>query len=97
MKDVHDIFALYNIEYWIQGGTLLGAIRHQGLMWWDDDLDINIDSYHIATIFQLKPVFEKLGYQLLIYHNLMIKIYKDREYWIDIFPTQHHESNTQVA
>jgi lipopolysaccharide cholinephosphotransferase len=40
-----------NLIYWIEGGTLLGAVRHDGFIPWDDDADLCMP-YKDAEIFK---------------------------------------------
>lgn len=57
MKFIDAICRDHSIEYFIMGGTALGAVRHGGFIPWDDDLDIFMTPYNYE---KFRSVFNKL-------------------------------------
>ena len=49
MKDIHDCCIENNIQYSLAYGSLIGAVRHQGFIPWDNDIDV----------WMTRPNFEK--------------------------------------
>lgn len=57
MRYIDKICRENHIIYYIMGGTALGAVRHEGFIPWDDDLDIFMtpDQYeNFKTIFEMQ-------------------------------------------
>jgi lipopolysaccharide cholinephosphotransferase len=64
LKDLTDVLEEEQVTYWIEGGTLLGAVRHKGLIPWDDDADIGVPLTEEAQLVALGARFAELGYEL---------------------------------
>lgn len=93
MLDMFDAFCKENnLTYWLAFGTLIGAVRHEGYIPWDDDLDVMMpfSSYRrfeeLACTEYGREFFGKDNVRVgsmnvsndIPYHNTFIKLYDDR-------------------
>jgi len=63
----------HKVRYWITGGTLLGAVRHQGFIPWDDDVDICVDAADESRLLDALDFPEKLEFSPIVGY----KVYDD--------------------
>lgn len=52
-KDIDELCKRNDIQYYLLGGSAIGAIRHKGFIPWDDDLDIIMDSANYERFLQV--------------------------------------------
>ena len=55
VNELDRICRKYDIPYFLYGGTLLGAIRHNGFIPWDDDLDVGLMRKDYQRLMKVLP------------------------------------------
>ncbi|MBQ1598465.1 MAG: LicD family protein [Lachnospiraceae bacterium] len=86
---IDDICNTYNIHYFAEWGTLLGAVRHKGFIPWDDDMDIGMLREDMIRFQKIAPEVLPEGFELINYNtepdwdNILIRVMNGKRVNID--------------
>ena len=93
----------YNFEWSVTGGTLLGTIRNKGLILYDDDIDICINTKDVGKLFTHMNEFTDNRYKISHIKfgpASLIKFKSEKQggSWIDIFLVEDEtEDGTYIS
>lgn len=76
LKQIHSYCMKNNIQYFLGYGSLLGAVRHQGFIPWDDDIDILMPRPDYEKFLQLSKEKE------ISKTIKVISIHTDKDYYL---------------
>ena len=85
LEQIHQYCEKHGLHYLMLYGTLIGAVRHQGFIPWDNDIDIGMPRPDFERLLELSET-EPIGEHLYIehytidpqYHYLCMRVCDDR-------------------
>lgn len=87
MENFHQVCVSNNLTYYLVGGSQLGAVRHQGFIPWDDDMDVAMPRPDYNKLLKLpNKAWPK---------NLILNSPQKTKYWIAPF-TKLVDKNTTL-
>jgi lipopolysaccharide cholinephosphotransferase len=58
-----------NLQYFACGGTCIGAVRHNNIIPWDDDIDVLMPRDDYYKFLDLKSKLQGTGYDIISYRD----------------------------
>jgi len=62
LQDIKEIFDWHRIEFWLDTGTLLGAVREGKILSWDDDVDLSLKEVEYRKLPSTFAEFKERGF-----------------------------------
>lgn len=94
LKIFHEICEKKELTYWLDYGTLLGAVRHGDFIPWDDDLDVGMPREDYEKARKILPeILNEYGIEIVEDPGYMQRMgigYKHKKtgIWLDVFPVE---------
>ena len=85
LQNVKGVLDNYKVHYWLNDGTLLGAVRSNDFMPWEHDIDLGMWSDSITTEKkkQIASLLRRYGYRVLLFPAMYMTVTVG-SIWLDI-------------